>query len=62
MPKIEKSITIDGPVKKLFEYVSNAELMPEWLPDTVEVKDIKLTKEGVGSTYKLVYKMGGMAS
>ncbi|MBE3089710.1 MAG: SRPBCC family protein [Actinobacteria bacterium] len=62
MPKIEKSITIDGPVKKLFEYVSNAELMPEWLPGMAEVKDIKLTKEGVGSTYKLVYKMGGIAS
>jgi ribosome-associated toxin RatA of RatAB toxin-antitoxin module len=60
MPKIEKSIVINAPVKKVFDYVSNPELMPEWLPGMVEVKDVKLTKEGVGSTYKWVYKMAGM--
>lgn len=60
MPKIEKSITINAPVKKVFDYFSNAELMPEWMPGMVEVKDIKSTKDGVGSTYKWVYKMTGM--
>jgi len=52
MSKIEKSITIDAPVKKVFEYTSNAEMMPEWLPGMVEVKDINRTEEGVGSTNK----------
>src|SRR4030042_4019855 len=33
--------------------------MPEWMPGMVEVKDIKRTEEGVGSTYKWVYKMAG---
>ncbi len=60
MAKIEKSITINASVKKVFEYVSNAELVPEWLPGMVEVKDVKRTEEGVGSTYKWVYKMAGM--
>ena len=60
MSKIEKSITINAPVKKVFDYFSNAELMPEWMPGMVEVKDIKSTKDGVGSTYKWVYKMAGM--
>ena len=60
MPKIEKSITINAPVKKVFEYVSNAELMPEWLPGMVEVKNVNSTEEGVGSTYKWIYKMAGI--
>jgi len=60
MSKIEKSITIDAPVKKVFEYTSNAEMMPEWLPGMVEVKDINRTEEGVGSNYKWIYKMAGM--
>ncbi len=60
MAKVEKSITINASVKKVFEYVSNAELTPEWLPGMVEVKDIKRTEEGVGSTFKWVYKMAGM--
>ena len=60
MSKIEKSITIEAPVKKVFEYASNAELMPEWLPGMVEVKDVNRTEEGVGSTNKWVYKMAGM--
>jgi ribosome-associated toxin RatA of RatAB toxin-antitoxin module len=60
MPKIEKSTTINAPVKKVFEYVSNAELMPEWLPGMVEVKNVNSTEEGVGSTYKWIYKMAGI--
>lgn len=59
MAKIEKSITINAPIKKVFEYFSKTELMPEWMPGMVEVKDIKHTEEGVGSNYKWVYKMVG---
>jgi uncharacterized membrane protein len=59
MAKIEKSIIINAPVKKVFEYFCKTELQPEWMPGMVEVKDIKSTEEGVGSTYKWVYKMAG---
>ncbi len=59
MTKIQKSITINAPVKKVFEYFSKTELQPESIPGMIEVKDIKRTEEGVGSTFKWVYKMAG---
>ena len=60
MPKIERSVTINAPVKKIFDYIADPKLQVEWLPGMIEVKDIKQTKEGVGSTYKFSYKVAGM--
>jgi uncharacterized membrane protein len=60
MPKIERSITINAPAKKVFEYIADPKLIPEWLPGMIEVKDINQTEEGVGSTYKFAYKVAGM--
>jgi len=60
MPKVERSITINAPVKKVFDYIADPKLTPEWLPGMVEVKDINQTEEGVGSTHNWVYKMAGM--
>jgi len=60
MPKVERSITINAPVKKVFDYIADPRLTPEWLPGMIETKDIEQTKEGVGSTHNWVYKMSGM--
>ena len=60
MPRIERSITINAPVKKVFDYIADPSLTPEWLPGMIETKDIEQTKEGVGSTHNWVYKMSGM--
>ena len=60
MPKIERSININTPVKKVFDYIADPKLTPEWLPGMVEIKDINQTKEGIGSTHNWVYKMAGM--
>ncbi len=60
MPKVERSVTINAPVKKVFDYIANPENQPEWLPGSVEVKDINLTDERVGSTFKYVYKLAGI--
>jgi len=60
MPKIERSVTINAPVKKIFDYIADPKLQVEWLPGMIEVKDIKQTEEGVGSTYKFSYKVAGM--
>ena len=60
MPKIERSITINAPIAKVFEYIADPKLTPEWLPGMVETKDIKQTEEGVGSTHNWIYKMSGM--
>jgi len=60
MPKIDRSITINAPVKKVFEYIADPKLTPEWLPGMIETKDINQTEDGVGSTHNWVYKMSGM--
>ena len=60
MPMIERKITISAPVKKVFEYIKDPKMTPEWLPGMIETKDIVQTKEGVGSTHNWVYKMSGM--
>ena len=60
MPKIERSVTINAPVKKIFDYIADPKLQVEWWPGMIEVKDIKQTEQGVGSTYKFAYKVAGM--
>ncbi len=60
MPKVERNININAPVKKVFDYIADPKLTPEWLPGMIEVKDIKQTEEGVGSTHNWVYKMAGI--
>jgi len=60
MPKIERSITINAPVENVFAYINDPELNPEWLPSMLEVKDVNITEQGVGSHFKWVYKMAGI--
>ena len=60
MPKIERSITINAPVEKVFAYVNDPNNLPEIWPSMVEVKEVNQLPEGVGSSYQWVYKMAGM--
>jgi uncharacterized membrane protein len=60
MAKIKKTISINAPVDQVFAYVSAPANLPEIWPALVEVKDVKETPEGVGSTFSWVYKMAGM--
>lgn len=60
VPKIERSIVINAPVEKVFTYLSDPSNLPEIWPSLVEVKDVKQLPEGVGSSYRWVYKMAGM--
>jgi len=60
MAKVERSITINAPVEKVFAYIADPMLDPEWQPGSVEVKDVTLTEEGVGSHYRWVYKLVGL--
>lgn len=59
MTTIEKSITIDAPVKEVFAYLTAPEHLPEIWPSMVEVKDIELLPAG-GRRYHWVYSMAGM--
>ena len=58
MAKVEKSISINAPVAKVFAYVGDPRTAPEFVPSIVEVKDV--TGEGVGQYYRWTYKMIGM--
>ena len=59
MGTMKKSITINAPVEKVFEYAENPENYPEIWPSLVEVKNIKELPNG-GHSFDWVYKMAGM--
>jgi uncharacterized protein YndB with AHSA1/START domain len=58
MAKIERTITINAPVEKVFTYIEDPMLMPEWLPGMIETKDV--TGQGVGTHFRWAYKMSGL--
>lgn len=59
MAHFQKSITIDAPVHQVFEYWKNPGNWPEVWPSMIEINDLKLTPNGVGTSENWVYKMAG---
>jgi uncharacterized membrane protein len=60
MVKIERTVAINTPVEKVFAYIGDPMSMLEYLPEIVEVKDVALTVQGVGSRYRWIYKLVGI--
>ena len=58
MPRIRKSITINAPVEKVFEYISNPENMPEWWSNVTAIRDV--TGCGELQSWTFDYKMMGL--
>lgn len=58
MAKVERSITINVPVEKVFAYIENPMNQPEWIASMIEIKDV--SGHGVGAHYRWAYKMVGM--
>ncbi len=58
MAKLERSITINAPVEKVFDYVDDPVTQLEWLPSMMEVKDV--SGSGVGKHFTWKYKMAGI--
>lgn len=59
MAKVEKTITINAPVEKVFAFVDEpANLLEVW-PSLVEVKDVERLPSG-GSKFRWTYKMAGV--
>lgn len=58
MASLSRSAVIQAPLERLFEYVSDAEKLPEWLPSMVEVR--KVVGSGEGQQYDWTYKMIGL--
>ncbi len=59
MAKVSKSITINAPVEKIFEYLTDQTNMPEIWPSLVENKVLERLPNG-GAKTQFVYKMAGM--
>jgi uncharacterized membrane protein len=59
MAKTEKTIIINAPVEKVFNYVNEPTNLPEICPSLVEVKDVqRLPNDGTSDRW--VYEMAGM--
>ena len=60
MPNLERSITIDAPVEKVFDLVDDAKRLPEWMPGVIRVADVVRTQSRVGDTSKTTFSVLGM--
>jgi uncharacterized protein YndB with AHSA1/START domain len=53
---MKRSIHIEAPVEKVFDFFKDPRNMPEAIAAPFAVKDVKLTEEGVGTYYSWVTK------
>ena len=60
MEKVERSVTVDAPVEKVFDYIVDPSNGPEFITSTLEVNDVTRTEQGVGTHYRWTYKLAGM--
>jgi len=58
MAKVERSITINAPVEKVFSYITDPMNSLEYTPGMTEVRDI--TGQGLGQKFGWTYKMIGI--
>jgi uncharacterized protein YndB with AHSA1/START domain len=59
MAKVTKTVTINAPVEKVFDYMSDPNHMLEFWPSLIEVKDVRPSSVG-GKDFAWVYKMAGI--
>ena len=59
VPKIERTVIVNAPVEKVFDYWAEPTNVPEFWPSLVEVKDVQQLPNG-GNSFRWVYKMAGM--
>jgi uncharacterized protein YndB with AHSA1/START domain len=59
MSTMKRSIHIEAPVEKVFDFIKDPRNVAEGLM-APEVKDVKMTDEGVGSYYSWVFRIAGL--
>lgn len=59
MATVKKSITINAPAEKVFEYIIEPTNLLEIWPSMIEAKDIQPLPNG-GNKFRWVYKMAGI--
>ena len=57
---MKRSIHIEAPVEKVFDFVKDPRNVPEGVTVPYEVTDVKLTEEGVGTYYSWASKTPGL--
>ncbi len=57
---MKRSIHIEAPVEKVFDYIKDPRNTLEGFPEPFEIKDVKLTEEGVGTYYTWASKTPGL--
>ncbi|MFC2059407.1 SRPBCC family protein [Chloroflexota bacterium] len=58
MAKVKKSITVNAPIEKVFEYISETTNLLEIWPSLINVKDMHWTVNG--RWFRWAYKMAGL--
>ena len=58
MAKVERSMTVNAPVEKVFAYIANPANEMQWFASISDIRDIK--GQGVGQRYGFTYKMSGL--
>jgi len=59
MKKAGGSITINAPIKKIFDYINEPTNQPEFWPSLMEIKDVQRLPDGKTNS-RWVYKMAGI--
>ena len=59
MARIERTVTINAPVEKVFSFMNDPTKLPEIWPSVVETKDVKKLSNG-GNSFRFIYKMVGI--
>jgi uncharacterized membrane protein len=60
MVKVEKSIALNAPVEKVFDYMTDPHSNMEIIPGMVDVRDIEETPDHIGMHFHWTYKMAGI--
>ena len=60
MPRIKKTISINAPVEKVFEFFIEPMHLLEIWPSLMEVRDVKKSPDGDVISWQWVYKMAGI--
>ncbi len=58
--RVEKEVSVNAPIEKVFSYISEPSNLPEFWPSVMEIKDVESLPNS-GYSGKWVYKMGGMS-
>jgi len=60
MVKVERSIVLNAPVEKVFDYMADPQSNVEFIPGMIEVRDIQETPDHIGMHFHWTYKMAGI--